>query len=202
MTIGKKIKYIRKLYHMSSTELAQRSGIHPVSIRKYESDKMVPQQAQINRIAAAFKLSPAVFSGITETNFDFQYSGDVLMLLIMLYTSGGLTVTGNRSENGALIQNTVKFNLNPVFGKFLRFYSAKKEIDPKDLSLGIIDDNTLQHFLYWEYMYNRKDEFYEAYLEEESAETLTAYNKVLNDYEETEISASLSGRILDLVMLQ
>ena len=36
MTIGEKIKYVRKLYHMSSAELAERTGIHPVSIRKYE----------------------------------------------------------------------------------------------------------------------------------------------------------------------
>lgn len=198
MTIGKKIKYIRKLYHMSSAELAQRSGIHPVSIRKYETDKMVPQQAQINRIAGVFNLSPAIFSGISEPIFDFQYSGDLLMLLIMLYTSGGLTVTGDRSENGALIQDTVRFHLNPVFASFLRFYTEKEEIDPKNLSLGIIDDNTIKHFMYWEYMYNRKDEFYDAYLEEQTEERLAAYNQQLNDYEEVEIMASLSGRLRDI----
>ena len=86
MTIGEKIKYVRKLYHMSSAELAERTGIHPVSIRKYESNKMVPQSAQIERLAAAFHLSPAIFSGLTDMHFDFQYSGDCLGMLIMLYT--------------------------------------------------------------------------------------------------------------------
>ena len=199
MTIGKKIKYIRNIYHMSSAELAEKTGIHPVSIRKYESDKMLPQQAQIDRIAAAFGLSPAVFSGITEISFDFQYSGDLLGLLIMLYTSGGLTVTGDRSPNGALIQDTVKFTLNPVFGRFIRFYEKDKEIDLDNLSIGMIDDNTLKSFMYWEYMYNRRDEYYEAYLEEGSNENLATYNEVSNDYDEVEIKTLLSGRLSTLV---
>lgn len=195
MTIGKKIKYIRNLYHMSSAELAEKTGIHPVSIRKYETDKMIPQQAQIDRIAAAFLLSPAVFSGVCEMQFDFQFSGDCLALLIMLYTSKGLTVTGERSPNGALIQETVKFQINPVFSRFLCFYKNGKKITPDEFSLGIIDDNTLKSFMYWEYMYNRRDDYYEAYLEEESDETLAAYNEVSDDYDEVEIKTLLSGRL-------
>jgi len=195
MTIGKKIKYIRNLYHMSSSELAEKTGIHPVTIRKYETDKMLPQQAQIDRIAAAFSLSSAVFGGVTEMKFDFQYGGDLLGLLIMLYVSNGLFVTGKRAPNGALIQSTVKFSLNPILGRFLCFYQKEKGIDINDLTLGIIDDNTLKSFMYWEYMYNRRDDYYEAYLQEESSERLTAYNEVNNDYDEVEIKTLLSGRL-------
>ena len=194
MTIGKKIKYIRKLYHMSSAELAELSGIHPVSIRKYETDKMIPQQAQINRIAAAFQVSPVVFSDVNETKYDFQFSGDVLFLIITLYLSGGLIVSGNRSDDGALTPNSVKFSLTPLFDKFLRFYHSNEEIELKQLSLGIIDENTLKHFIYWEYMYNRKDEYYEACLAEESQEKLDQYNQVQDDYDEVEINTLLSGR--------
>ena len=97
MTIGEKIKYVRKLYHMSSAELAERTGIHPVSIRKYESNKMVPQSAQIERLAAAFYLSPAIFNGLTDMRFDYQFSGDCLCMLIMLYTSGTLMIDGERN---------------------------------------------------------------------------------------------------------
>ena len=102
MTIGEKIKYVRKLYHMSSAELAERTGIHPVSIRKYESNKMVPQSAQIERLATAFHLSPVIFSGLTDMRFDFQYSGDCLGMLIMLYTSGALIINGERDEKNIL----------------------------------------------------------------------------------------------------
>ena len=41
MTIGEKIKYLRKPKGVTQTELAQITGIHQVSIAKYEKDKMV-----------------------------------------------------------------------------------------------------------------------------------------------------------------
>ena len=44
MTIGKKIKYLREHRGMTQAELAEATGIHPVSIRKYETDKMTPQR--------------------------------------------------------------------------------------------------------------------------------------------------------------
>ena len=36
MTIGEKIKYFRKRIGITQAKLAELSGIHPVSIRKYE----------------------------------------------------------------------------------------------------------------------------------------------------------------------
>lgn len=199
MTIGKKIKYIRKLYGWSSAKLAEETGIHPVSIRKYETDKMIPQQAQIDRIAYAFRLSPAVFSGVAETKFDFQYSGDLLVLLIMLYTSGGLIVSGDREANGALVPSSVKLSLNPLFNRFIQFHSSDSSFNPSDVSIGFIDDDTLKSFSYWEYMYNKTNDYYEKYLDEESEENKTAYEEFLNDYEEVEIKTLLSGRLRQII---
>ena len=73
MTIGEKIKYVRKIYHMSSSDLAKATGIHPVSIRKYESNKMTPQAEQVSRIAEALRIAPAVFYGLEKLKFDFGY---------------------------------------------------------------------------------------------------------------------------------
>ena len=36
---------------MTQSQLAERTGIHPVSIRKYETNKTIPQPEQIRRIA-------------------------------------------------------------------------------------------------------------------------------------------------------
>lgn len=195
MTIGKKIKHIRNLYHMSSSELAEKTGIHPVSIRKYESDKMLPQQAQINRIAAAFMLSPAIFSGVTETKFDFNYAGDCLALLIMLYISNGLTIEGDRSENGALVFETVRFKISPAFDRFFSLYNEDSNLDINDLNLRISDENTLKSFMYWEYMYNRRDDYYEAYMDEETKENEAAYVQACDDYDEVEMRTLLLGRL-------
>ena len=53
MTIGEKIKAYRKSQNMTAAELAEKSGIHPVSIRKYETGAMIPKPEQIKKIADA-----------------------------------------------------------------------------------------------------------------------------------------------------
>ena len=195
MTIGEKIKYVRKLYHMSSAELAERTGIHPVSIRKYESNKMVPQSAQIERLAAAFHLSPAIFSGLTDMRFDFQYSGDCLGMLIMLYTSGALIINGERDEKNILKKETVKFTVSPPLQKFLQFSEKGRTLSFEDMNVLIKDNDTLDRFIFWEFMYNRRDELYDAYMEEETKENEEAYNQICNDYEEIEMNTFLQGRL-------
>ena len=195
MTIGEKIKYVRKLYHMSSAELAERTGIHPVSIRKYESNKMVPQSAQIERLAAAFHLSPAIFSGLTDMRFDFQYSGDCLGMLIMLYTSGALIINGERDEKNILKKETVKFTVSPLLQKFLQFSEKSKALPFEDVNVLIKDNDTLERFIFWEFMYNRRDELYDAYMEEETKENEEAYKQICNDYDEIEMNTFLQGRL-------
>ena len=200
MTIGEKIKYVRKLYHMSSAELAERTGIHPVSIRKYESNKMVPQSAQIERLAAAFHLSPAIFSGLTDMRFDFQYSGDCLGMLIMLYTSGALIINGERDEKNILKKETVKFTVSPLLQKFLQFSEKGRTLSFEDVNVLIKDNDTLDRFIFWEFMYNRRDELYDAYMEEETKENEEAYNQICNDYDEIEMNTFLLGRFGNTVM--
>ena len=200
MTIGEKIKYVRKLYHMSSAELAERAGIHPVSIRKYESNKMVPQSAQIERLAAAFHLSPAIFSGLTDMHFDFQYSGDCLGMLMMLYTSGALIINGERDEKSILKKETVKFTVSPLLQKFLQFSEKGRTLSFEDVNVLIKDNDTLDQFIFWEFMYNRRDELYDAYMEEETKENEEAYNQICNDYDEIEMNTFLQGRLGDIVM--
>lgn len=200
MTIGEKIKYVRKLYHMSSAELAERTGIHPVSIRKYESNKMVPQSAQIERLAAAFHLSPAIFSGLTDMRFDYQFSGDCLGMLIMLYTSGTLMINGERNEKNVLKKETVKFTASPLLKKFLQFSEKDKALPFEDVNVMIKDNDTLDRFIFWEFMYNRRDELYDAYMEEETRKNEEAYNQICNDYDEIEMNTFLQGRLGDIAM--
>lgn len=200
MTIGEKIKYVRKLYHMSSAELAERTGIHPVSIRKYESNKMIPQSAQIERLAAAFHLSPAIFSGLTNMKFDFQYSGDCLGMLIMLYTSGALIINGERDEKNILKKETVTFTISPLLQKFLQFSEKDNALSFENVNVMIKDNDALDRFIFWEFMYNRRDELYDAYMEEETKENEEAYHQICNDYDEIEMNTVLQGRLGNIIM--
>lgn len=198
MTIGEKIKYIRKLYHMSSVELAERTGLHPVSIRKYESNKMIPQPAQIERLAAAFHISPAIFSKLTDLQFDYQYSGDCLCMLIMFYTSGALTINGERDEKNILKKETVRFSISPLLYEFFQLSEKDKLLSFNDISIFINDSNALDSFIFWEFMYNRRDELYEAYVKEETTENADAYHQICNDYDEIELNTFLHGRFYDI----
>lgn len=70
MTIGEKIKYFRTLIGITQGRLAELSGIHPVSIRKYETNRMVPGVEALSRIAKALNVSLDTFMSFERTPSD------------------------------------------------------------------------------------------------------------------------------------
>ena len=95
MTIGEKIKYFRTRIGITQAKLAELSGIHPVSIRKYETNKMVPQVPQIDRIAEALGISSFAITGI-ENNIRLETVGDFMGLMIMLIKTKIISLNGER----------------------------------------------------------------------------------------------------------
>ena len=95
MTIGDKIKYFRTRIGITQSKLAELSGIHPVSIRKYETNKMIPQAQQIDRIAEALGVSSFAITGF-ENNISLKTEGDFMGLMIMLIKSNILCIKGER----------------------------------------------------------------------------------------------------------
>ena len=49
MTIGEKIKYCRKQIGITQDKLAELTGIHPVSIRKYETNKNAATTSSVRK---------------------------------------------------------------------------------------------------------------------------------------------------------
>ena len=82
MTIGEQIKYIRKRRGLTQTQLAEVTGIHPVTIRKYETNKLQPKKEQIKKIADTLMVSPLVFEGLDANTVPMRSTGDLLGLLI------------------------------------------------------------------------------------------------------------------------
>ena len=64
MTIGEQIKYIRSRRNITQNQLAQIVGVHPVTIRKYETNKLQPKKEHLSKIADALWVSPLVFRGL------------------------------------------------------------------------------------------------------------------------------------------
>lgn len=84
MTVAEKIKYLRKQIGITQDHLGKKSNIHPVSIRKYETNKMKPLPDQIEKLAKALDVSPFALNE-TYNSFKIQTLGDLYGVIIYLY---------------------------------------------------------------------------------------------------------------------
>lgn len=87
MTIGEKIKYLRNRLNITQSSLANKANIHPVSIRKYETNKMIPQPTQIEKLAKALNASSFALIDSYD-NLKCISLGDLYSIIILLYKFG------------------------------------------------------------------------------------------------------------------
>ena len=97
MTIGQRIRYYRQLRGMTQQQLALETGLHYVSIRRYEADMREPMPEQIRRLADALYVSYFALAGLDIGRFDASNEDDIVSLLLLLAESGILDVHDQRS---------------------------------------------------------------------------------------------------------
>lgn len=187
LTVGDKIKYFRKQRGMTQAQLAELTGIHPVSIRKYETNKMQPQSQQIERIAEALRVSSGALSDSRSDIIHMETKGDLMGLLMLWHKSGILSIEGERGEDNLLDAATVRFQPNTVFGTYLALCcdQAKKEevIQLDNLSVVLQDKSILQNLLRWESLYNGYVHMSDKYGDSDSEPTLNALNELRENLE-------------------
>ena len=154
MTIGEKIKYFRSRIGITQAKLAELSGIHPVSIRKYETNKMVPQAAQIDRLAEALGVSSFALAGF-ENNIRLETVGDFMGLMIMLIKTKIVSISGEREESGMINADTAEFVINPFITNFFDSKSDKTELSANTLLYYLKNENILSDILKWERINHR-----------------------------------------------
>ena len=154
MTIGEKIKYFRKRIGITQAKLAELSGIHPVSIRKYETNKMVPQAAQIDRLAEALGVSSFALAGF-ENNIRLETVGDFMGLMIMLIKTKIVSINGERDENGMINANTAQFVINPFITNFFDAKTDKTNLSANTLLYYLKNETILSDILKWERINHR-----------------------------------------------
>ena len=154
MTIGEKIKYFRKRIGITQAKLAELSGIHPVSIRKYEINKMVPQAAQIDRLAEALGVSSFALAGF-ENNIRLETVGDFMGLMIMLIKTKIVSINGEREENGMINADTVEFVINPFITNFFGAKAGKTAFSANTILYYLKNKNILSDILKWERINHR-----------------------------------------------
>ena len=154
MTIGEKIKYFRKRIGITQAKLAELSGIHPVSIRKYETNKMVPQAAQIDRLAEALGVSSFALAGF-ENNIRLETVGDFMGLMIMLIKTKIVSINGEREENGMINADTAQFVINPFITNFFGAKAGKTDLSANTILYYLKNKNILSDILKWERINHR-----------------------------------------------
>lgn len=163
MTVGEKIKFCRCRSQISQAKLAELSGISLVSIKRYETNKMIPTKPQIEKLSNALGIGVLAFS---DTNFDclkeFETYGDLVRILIIFRKNNLLIVEGERAQDGQLNPKTAKFKLNPVIGKFFKSINLE-ECMVTDLAFRLDDEYLLKKFLEWENVYTKFEMLYLKY---------------------------------------
>lgn len=187
MTIGEKIKYLRKQRSVTQTELARLTGIHQVSIAKYEKDKMIPHPDQLRKIVEELNVSPMIF--FDDSSFKLETRGDLMGLLIMLCKNKVLVVKGKRDRTSALIPSTVTFEFSPLISKFFAADVENKiQFNP--------DAPLLLDFLKWEKQYHNYEKLFRKYSTSSNAAEVVALNDLRDIIEKIEIELQCSSMLL------
>ena len=112
-TVGDRIRYFRKDRKMTQDKMAELTGIHPVSIRKYETNKMQPQIEQIERIASVLDVNVSAIVGYNTKPAVVRTVGDLTGVLMMLYKAHILMIIGKPTFND---EDVNKEDFDPLAG--------------------------------------------------------------------------------------
>ena len=151
-SVGERIKYFRKERKMTQEQLAELTGIHPVSIRKYETNKMQPQIEQIERIATTLQVNANAIIGYNGAPTRVDTVGDLMGLLMTLYRARVLLIVGDHDEDFSIKPETAKLTINPALAGFFRVLSpndSENNISLSDIIVTLHDTDRLQDFLTW-----------------------------------------------------
>lgn len=194
MTIGDKIRYLRTRMGITQGELADLSGIHPVSIRKYETNKMTPQAQQIEKIADALGVSSFAISGI-ENKIRLETKGDFMGLLLMLIKTNLLVIKGERGEDDGLIPETVTFEINPFVSQFFNAKSNDSDLNTESLAFMLKSDEVFSDVLKWEKITYGYEKSATKYGDTEDQAIRDAMNEMKDYIEAIEMELQRSGVI-------
>ena len=146
MDIAERIKQLREAYDITSNDLAQITGIHPVSIRKYETNKMVPGIEVIDMMCEALKLPRMIFEGIPKQYTDYSFAGDFYQLLFLLLANGTLTLN---DPHKAGLTAKPSFVINPDLAKYIQVKAGDSIIPLENITIHpCVDRNNINKTLY------------------------------------------------------
>ena len=177
MTVGEKIKFCRCRSQISQAKLAELSGISLVSIKRYETNKMIPSQSQAQKLANIFGVDIEVFTEpISNWTFKLETYGDLTKLIMISRKNQIIFINGTRMEDGKLDANTVTFSVSSQIGK--SFQSTECDCSADEINFSIKNKAVLDNILRWESLYTKYEDLSEKYKNDENANSIL---KVIQD---------------------
>ena len=139
MTIADRIKKIREIFGITSNEFAKITGIHPVSIRKYETNKMVPGNDVIEKMSEALRLPKYIFEGLPKQYTDYSFEGDFYQQLLLLLDNGTLNLEGPFKDSDSEDKSPYGtwFSVNPLLSKYIKIRRNGEEIPIEDIQITL-----------------------------------------------------------------
>ena len=183
MTVGDRIKILRELFEISSNEFAEITGIHPVTIRKYETNKMQPSKEHIDKMCSALKLPRIIFEGIPEQYTNYDFLGDFYQELFLLLANGTIEYKSDES-----------FYLNKKLDTYIQVEVNGKAVPIDQVSFSVKkEDNLLNYDNAWLHLYLEFKEKADS-IKSKSQEKILHKEKLLSMAEEIQLKMMLYGR--------
>ena len=197
MTLAQKIRYLRRRMNITQDALAQMAEVHPVSIRKYETNKMVPQPAQLRRISAALGVSYNALSDMKDAGLGTHTKGDLTGVFFVMFNTGILEMTGERGEDYAYKPETVRITANRNLAAFIDIvYPATttgQHISLDNVLFNVFDEQVFNNLLQWERMCFLCEKYKRQAEEQPTEENKKNYANMLDAKEYVELDLQRSG---------
>ncbi len=117
MTLGEKIKHHRTMKGLTQKQLGEMTGIHEVSIRKYEANKIAAKREQLEKIADVLGVPLNEFLELKIVT-----DSDVLPLLFAIDNEFEIEITSDDNK-------TFKMEFKePMLNHFLRDWQSIKQL--------------------------------------------------------------------------
>ena len=117
MTLGEKIKHHRTMKGLTQKQLGEMTGIHEVSIRKYEANKIAAKREQLEKIADVLGVPLNEFLELKIVT-----DSDVLPLLFAIDNEFEIEITSDDNK-------TFKMEFkDPMLNHFLRDWQSIKQL--------------------------------------------------------------------------
>lgn len=165
MTTEEKIRYLRKKRMMTQEELSKAIGVHPVTIRKYETGKLRPTEDQLEKMADVFGVGRSVLCGGSISEYRLQTVGDLYNCLINSIKAGQLYVKGKRDKEGMIEDKSFFLVVNEVIsGHFhISDMSNHTEAPLASICFSLDDAMMRKNLLKWEKIYRHHQSLLQKY---------------------------------------